>query len=85
MDNMSETITLSGSRLEKVVSEPNASGSGEFLTNKEAAKFLRCSTVTFWKIRKDGHVSPAYVGKKMLFRKSDLVGYLDKTKEVAHA
>jgi excisionase family DNA binding protein len=54
------------------------------LTTKEAAKYLRCSLVTFWKIRKSGDINHVLVGKKLLFNKADLDNYLNQEKEVVN-
>lgn len=55
------------------------------LTTKEAAKYLRCSTVTFWKIRKSGAIKNVFVSKKMFFPKEYLDKYLTQIKpEVAN-
>jgi len=51
---------------------------GDLLTNRQAAKYLNCSTVSLWKIRKAGQVQPILVGHKMLFRRSELDRFLGK-------
>jgi hypothetical protein len=52
----------------------------EFLTNKEAAKFIRSSEVTLWRLRRDG--LPFYrVQSKILYRRSDLETFLKENRQ----
>lgn len=50
----------------------------DLLTNRQAAKYLNCSTVGLWRIRKAGQIQPVLVGKKILFRRSELDRYMGK-------
>jgi excisionase family DNA binding protein len=59
-----------------------AMANDELLTTKQAAKYLQCSIVTFWKIRKVANIQSVLVGKKLFFRKEDLDKYLKR--EVCH-
>lgn len=52
-------------------------GPGLF-TIQEASKYLRCSTVSFWKIRKEADLQPVYICKKPFFKKSDLDSYINR-------
>jgi hypothetical protein len=59
----------------------------EFLTNKEAATFLRSSEVTLWRERKNG--LPFYrIASKLLYKRSDLEEYMEtkkRNREVTNA
>ncbi len=48
----------------------------EFLTNKEAAEFLRSSEVTLWRLRRSGELPFNRISTKLLYRRSDLENYL---------
>ncbi|MBK7931977.1 MAG: helix-turn-helix domain-containing protein [Acidobacteria bacterium] len=54
----------------------NSNDSPEFLTNKEAAQLLRLSEVTLWRLRKNGAIPFIRIMSKILFRRSDLEGFL---------
>ena len=50
--------------------------SKEFLTNKEAADFLRLSTVTLWRLRQRGEIPFNRIATKVIFRRTDLEKFL---------
>jgi excisionase family DNA binding protein len=45
---------------------------GDVLTEAEAAAVLRVSRMTLFRMRRDGRISAVKVGRKVLYRKSDL-------------
>lgn len=45
----------------------------EYLNQEQAAKFLGLSITTVWKFCKTGRLKPVRIGKRKLFRKSDLL------------
>ncbi len=52
----------------------------EFMTNKEAAKFLRSSEVTLWRERGNGNLPFYRIASKLLYRRSDLESYMENKK-----
>ncbi len=52
----------------------------EFLTNREAAKFLRTSELTLWRLRKNGELPFYRIASKLLYRVSDLERYMQSNK-----
>lgn len=54
------------------------------LSLEEASRYLRCSIVTFWKIRKEENLLPTIIHKRAYFRKSVIDKYLNKQKEVVN-
>jgi len=44
----------------------------EFMTNKEAADYLRTSTLTLWRLRRSGSIPFYRIASKVLYRRSDL-------------
>lgn len=44
----------------------------EFMTNKEAANYLRTSTLTLWRLRRGGAIPFYRIARKVLYRRSDL-------------
>jgi DNA binding domain, excisionase family len=44
----------------------------EFMTNKEAADYLRTSTLTLWRLRRGGAIPFYRIASKILYRRSDL-------------
>lgn len=53
----------------------------ELLTDEQARKYLKCSSVFLWKKRKEGKIIAVNAGKKILYPKSALDSYLQlKTK-----
>jgi excisionase family DNA binding protein len=63
----------------------NQSDTKEFLTNKEAAEFLRSSEVTLWHLRRCGELPFNRIASKILFRRSDLEAYLKRNLRNAEA
>lgn len=58
------------------IKEEAASSETGLLNTKQASKYLRCSTVTFWKIQKENNIEAVWVGKKKYFKKTTLDEYL---------
>jgi excisionase family DNA binding protein len=57
-------------------------GQEELLTDEQAREYLKCSSVFLWKKRKEGKIRAVNAGKKVLYPKSNLDGYLQlKTKK----
>lgn len=50
---------------------------GELLTRKEAMELLRVKSTKFNELRNEGFVHPVRIGKKTLYRKSDLIDYYE--------
>ena len=50
----------------------------ELLTDKEAAKFLRSSQVTLWRLRRDGILPFNRIASKLIYRRSDLENFLTR-------
>ena len=48
----------------------------ELFSIDEAAKYLRCSKVTFWKIRSEANLQATLIGKRPYFHKNVLDDYL---------
>lgn len=57
----------------------------EFLTQKEACEFLKCSSTTLWRLVKQKKVSSVKSGRKNLYQKSELTNYLRKEGGVSNA
>lgn len=57
-------------------SPPPNSESNQLLTSKEAAQFLKVSTVTLTKYIKTGDIKTYRAGKRRRFKQSDLEAYL---------
>lgn len=49
----------------------------ELLTDKEAASFLRLSPLTLWRLRKRGELPFVRLATKLLYRRSDLIAFID--------
>lgn len=56
-----------------------------YLTNKEAAAYIRTSEITLWRIRKEGELPYYRLQKKILFKKDDLDAYLTGRRRLAAA
>lgn len=50
----------------------------ELLTDKEAAQFLRLSTLTLWRLRKRGELPFVRLATKLLYRRSDLIAFIER-------
>jgi excisionase family DNA binding protein len=48
----------------------------ELYSIDEAAQYLRCSKVTFWKIRSEANLQATFIGKRPYFHKNVLDNYL---------
>lgn len=57
----------------------------EYLTQKEACEFLKCSSTTLWRLVKQNKISPVKSGRKNLYLKSQLTNYLRKEGGVLNA
>ena len=55
----------------------------EIYTDKEAAAFLRMSTITLWRERKARKISYRRCGGKLIYTREDLLSYLDRMKQPA--
>ena len=78
---MQDEVTIPRTEFNKLIDTIHSlkvvdAGPGLF-TIKEASRYLKCSTVSFWKIRKEANIQPVYIGKKPLFQKSDLDQYIN--------
>jgi len=51
----------------------------EFLNRPEACKFLRCSLATLYNYQKAGKLPFLKIGRKVLFKKSDLISAMQQT------
>ncbi|MHB9073948.1 MAG: helix-turn-helix domain-containing protein [Desulfobaccales bacterium] len=68
------------------ITEANTSGGGniggmngdELFTHKEAAAFLRCSSPTLYGWVSKGMITPLKAGNLNLYRKSDLIRFLEE-------
>ncbi len=49
----------------------------ELLTDEQARKYLKCSSVFLWKKRKEGKIKAVNAGKKVLYPLSALNEYLN--------
>lgn len=49
------------------------------LTQKEAAAILRCSTVTLWRMRRDGELLPRMIRGRVMYLRSDLQQFLESS------
>lgn len=50
----------------------------DLLTNAEAAKFLRLSRLTLWRLRKRGELPFVRLATKLLFRRADLIAFIER-------
>lgn len=57
----------------------------DLLTDKEAAKFLRLSTMTLWRLRKRGELPFVQLATKLLYRKADLIAFIEHNQRNAEA
>ncbi len=57
----------------------------QIFTDKEAAAYLRISTVTLWRMRRKGKISFRRSASKLVYTQSDLDDYLESTKRNAFA
>ncbi len=56
----------------------------EIFTNSEAARFLRISTITLWRLRKKRLINYRRISSKIAYTIDDLNQYLDSTKQEAN-
>jgi DNA-binding transcriptional MerR regulator len=59
----------------------------ELFTTREAAKFLRISITTLWRVRSKGNIDyrRASASSKLLYSRADLERYIERNKQSAHA
>jgi hypothetical protein len=78
-----DSINLSRTQFEQLLNTVRSfeNEPDELYTTKESCKYLKCSSVTFWKIRREENIHPVYIRRKMFFRKSVLDAYLTRSKE----
>jgi excisionase family DNA binding protein len=57
----------------KAVANKEASHDEEYLNRQEACKFLRCSLATLYNYQKAGRIPFLKIGRKVLFKKSELI------------
>lgn len=57
----------------------------ENFTDKEAADYLRISTVSLWRARRRGLITFRRVLGKILYTKSDLLDFLERSKRGGYA
>ncbi len=50
----------------------------ELLTDKEAAQFLRLSTLSLWRLRKKGELPFVRLATKLLYRRTDLIAFIEQ-------
>lgn len=50
----------------------------DLLTEKEAASFLRLSSLTLWRLRKKGKLPFVRITSKNLYRRSDLIAFIER-------
>ena len=55
----------------------------DLLTDKEAAQFLRLSTLTLWRLRKRGELPFVRIATKLLYKKSDLIALIERNQQNA--
>lgn len=55
----------------------------DLLTDKEAAKFLRLSPLTLWRMRKRGELPHVRLASKLLYRRSDLIAFIERNRRNA--
>jgi excisionase family DNA binding protein len=58
----------------------NKKSNTEYLTKQEAIKFLSISRPTFDKLRKNGKLKEIKLGGRVLFDKTDIIEFIEKSK-----
>jgi len=48
-----------------------------YLSQKEAADYLKCSTVKLWRLRKKGVLKSHQLGRNVLYKKNDLTDFIE--------
>ncbi|MBX3100995.1 MAG: helix-turn-helix domain-containing protein [Bacteroidetes bacterium] len=85
-----QIITLSVEDLRQVVMEcieavfgahPKAAPSEELLTMDEAARQLGIGKVTLWRLRRSGRLPSHTLGKRVYFKKSELIACLTPSRK----
>lgn len=75
-----EKVVLSA--LKDVTPAPTAKEpEDKFLTSEEVCKLLRITAPTLLDIRKKGHLNSYKPNKRVLFKKSEVLAYVDNTKQ----
>lgn len=62
----------------KAVTDKESSSDEEFLDRQQTCKFLRCSLATLYNYQKAGKLPCLKIGRKVLFKKSELILTLQK-------
>jgi excisionase family DNA binding protein len=62
----------------KLVSLNDSSTDDDYLNRQEACKFLRCSLATLYNYQKAGKIPCLKIGRKVLFKKSELISALQQ-------
>lgn len=52
-----------------------------FLTRNETAEFLHCDSATLWKMEQKGTLMPLRLGRRVYYRKSDVVECIERGKK----
>ncbi len=60
--------------------EPETSNPEELLTPEEAAKFLKCTTTSLWRMRKAGTIRLYGLAGKRFYKRSELLNSLEEIK-----
>lgn len=90
MTDRFQIITLSVEDLRRVVMEcieavfgaqAKASPSDELLTMEEAARQLGVGKVTLWRLRRSGQLPSHSLGKRIYFKKSELLAALTPSRK----
>lgn len=55
----------------------------DLMTDKEAATFLRLSTLTLWRLRKRGELPFVRLATKLLYRRTDLIAFIERNQRNA--
>lgn len=50
----------------------------ELMTEKEAAEFLRLSTLTLYRLRKSGELPYVRLASKLFYKRSDLIDLIER-------
>jgi excisionase family DNA binding protein len=56
----------------------------ELFTEIEAARYLRISRTTLWRMRSQGNIDFRRANCKLLYSRADLENYLERNKQSAH-
>jgi excisionase family DNA binding protein len=65
-------------KVSKLVSDEEVKVNDDYLTRQEACQFIRCSLATLYNYQKSGKLSYLKIGRKVLFKKSDLLAAMEQ-------